>query len=474
MRKLFRRDPDPFAPARYSGMVKGYRERHKKRMRHWWQWAALGVLVLLLVVGGYGAWRYYKTQGKVQDRLPDVEEADESEPFNALLVGSDSREGLTEEEQLDLGANAVGGERADTLILAHIDPANDHIVMIQFPRDLWVPLPGGFENKINSALEGGRNNMVRTIKELTDLEINKYLQVNIAGFRDLVDAIGGVDICIPEPIPFDPHTGIEVTEDEVGLVHFDGDRAIRFVRSRNFETGDFERIQNQQKFVAAALNKVTSAGTLLDPGRVLKLLDIAGDNIRTDQHTTLLGIRKLAQTLKGFEPERFEAYIVPNNGIGNVDGISTVEYNPVAAEVMFDAVADNESPAEADGVTNIEPSTVRVGVYNGTGVEGTAATAAAELTEVTNVGEGPVDIIEVADAPRTGFKETVIEYEPEAEKLAALIAAAIPDAVLEEAKTKPGLDVEIMVGKEFETRQLVNIVPIPIPKPGEVPDVCKR
>ena len=474
MRKLFRRDPDPFAPTRYSGMVKGYRERHKKHMRHWWQWVALGVLVLFVVVGGYGTWLYYKTQGMVQDKNDEVTAADEAEPFNALLVGSDSREGLTEEEQFDLGANAVGGERADTLILAHIDPANDHIVMVQFPRDLWVPLPGGTENKINSALEGGPENMVRAIKELTGLEINKYLQVNIAGFRDLVDAIGGVDICIPEPIPFDPNTGIEVTEDEVGLVHFDGDRAIRFVRSRNFETGDFARIQNQQKFVAAALNKVTSAGTLLNPTRILKLLEIAGDNIRTDHLTTLFGIRKLAQTLKGFEPERFEAYVVPNHGIGNVDGVSTVEYDPVAAEVMFEAVADNESPAEADGVTNIEPSTIRVGVYNGTGIEGTAATAATELTEATDVGEGPVDIIEIADAPRTGYKETVIEYEPEAEKLADLLAAAIPDAELEEAETKPGLDVEVIVGKRFAAQQLVNIVPIPIPKPGEVPDACKR
>lgn len=473
MRKLFRREPDPFAPSRYSGIVKGYREREKKHMRHWWQWVALALLVIVVAVGGYGMWVYYETQGDIQTQNEEITKADEAEPFNALLVGSDSREGLTEEEQLDLGARAVGGERADTLILAHIDPSNDHIVMVQFPRDLWVPIPGMGENKINAALEGGPETMVRTVKELTGLEINKYLQVNIAGFRDLVDAIGGVDICITEAIPFDPNTGIEITEDELGLVHFNGDRAIRFVRSRNFETGDFARIQNQQKFVAAAINKVTSAGTLLNPGRILRLADIAGDNIRTDQHTTLNGIRNLAQVLRGFEPERFEAYIVPNRGIGNVNGISTVEYDPVTAEVMFDAIAENKSPAEADGVTNIEPSTVRVGVYNGTGVDGTAGTAAAQLTEATDVGEGPVQIADIADAPKTGYERTVIEYEAEAEKMAGLLAAAIPGADLEEAKTAPGLDVEVIVGTSFKTQQLVNIVPIPIPKPGEVPDVCK-
>ena len=254
MRRFFKRDPDPFAPSRYSGIVKGYTERHRQHMRHWWQWALLAFLVILIAVGGYALWVYFKTQGNVQGNIPDIEQADETKPFNVLLVGSDSREGLTEEEQLDLGAAAVGGERADTLILAHIDPDNDHIIMVQFPRDLWVPISGMGENKINSALLGGPEQLVRTMKDLTGLPMNKYVQVNIAGFRDLVDAIGGVDICIPEPIPFDPKTGIEVTEEEVGIVHFDGDRAIRFVRSRNFTTGDFERIQNQQKFLAAAID----------------------------------------------------------------------------------------------------------------------------------------------------------------------------------------------------------------------------
>ena len=473
MTRLFRREPDPFAPSRYSGIVKSYREREHKHMRHWWQWVALGVLVLFVVVGGLAVWLYYKTQNEIRGPV-DVERADEAEPFNVLLVGSDSREGLTEEEQLDLGARAVGGERADTLILAHIDPADDHVIMVQFPRDLWVPIPGLGEEKINAALMGGPDQLVATVKALTGLPINKYLQVNIAGFRDVVDAIGGVDICIAEPIPFDPNTGIEITEEEVGMVHFDGDRAIRFVRSRNFETGDFARIQNQQKFIAAALNKVTSTSTLLNPGRILELAEIAGKNLETDRHTTLNGIKNLMETLRGFEPERFEAYVVPNHGIGNVNGISTVEYDPETAEVMFDAIANNESPAQADGVTNIEPSTVRVGVYNGTGVDGTAGEAATALTEATDVGAGPVDVVEVADAIRTGYEDTVIKYEPEQQKLAELVAAAVPDAELREGKTREGLDVEVIVGERFETQQLVNIAPIPIPKPGDVPDVCKR
>ena len=85
-----------------------------------------------------------------------------------------------------------------------------------------------------------------------------------------------------------------------------------------------------------------------------------------------------------------------------------------------------------------------------------------------------MQVVEIADAPTTRYKTTVIEYEPAAEKMANLLAAAIPGAELEEAKTTRGIDVEIMVGRSFETRRLVNITPIPIPSPGEVPAVCKR
>ncbi|MEA2447355.1 MAG: hypothetical protein QOK47_992, partial [Actinomycetota bacterium] len=413
MKFPFRKEPDPFAASRWQGMVRGVRTRHRKHMRHWWQWALLGLFAFITVVSAFGIWRYYKLQGQLRDDSIKVDEGVDVEidPFNVLLVGSDSREGLTEQEQFDLGANAVGGERADTLIVAHVDPAANKVIMVQFPRDLWVPLPDKGENKINAALDYGRNYLVRTVRELTGLEIHRYIQVNIAGFRDVVDAIGGVDLCITEPVPFDPHTGIEVTEDELGLVHFDGDRAIRFVRSRNFTTGDFERIANQQRFLSAALDKVTSSSTLLRPTRILKLADAAGDNVRTDAKTTPLGLRSLAQRFRNFDPEHYEAYVAPNFGVGNIDGISVVLPDMEGIKLVSQALADNESPSEADGVPDIEPSTINVGVYNGTLTEGRASEAAEALKEATDVGEGPVNIAEVANADNLKYRTTVIRYD---------------------------------------------------------------
>lgn len=463
-------------------MFRSVRTRERKHMRHWWQWALLSFFVLIALGAGFGTYKYYATQGNIHEEgpgeLPQVEDEDE-DPFNVLLVGSDSREGLTEEEQLDLGAAAVGGQRADTLILAHIDPAANQVTMVQFPRDLYVSILDDGEGRINTALEGGPRHLVRTIENLSGLAINKYAQVNIAGFRDLVDAIGGVNVCIAEPIPFDPATGIEITEEEVGMVHFDGDRAIRFVRSRRFATGDFERIQNQQKFLAAAIDKITSVGTLFRPDRILELLDVAGENLSTDANTTINGLRKLADRFRAFDPEHYEAYTVPNEGTTSVNGASVVAPDEEAMEILFEAIEANESPAEYDGVPDVDPTTVRVGVYNGVFdtslLEGVAATAAEELKAATDTGSGPVEIVEVANAKRGNFKRTQIRYTAETATMGELLAAAIPPAEAVEVDRLPtGLDVQVIVADDFATKQLVQILPIPIPPPSDPPPECRR
>lgn len=470
----FKSDPDPFATSRYSDMFKSVRTRERRHFRHWWEWALLGLFVLLLVGAGVGLWQYFKFLNDTRCKPACVTDpVAEGKPFNALLVGSDSRGDLTEQEQLDLGANAVPGERADTLILAHIDPATQRVTMIQFPRDLYVPIAGNGTNKINGALLNGPKQLLQTMRQLTGLKINHYLEVNIAGFRDLVDAIGGVEVCITEPIEFDPATGIEIGEDELGMVKFDGDRALRFVRSRFFPTGDFERIQNQQKFVAAALDKVTSTETLFRPGRILKLLDVAGKNLETD-----LPPRELpgfADRLRSFDPEHYEAYTVPNLGTATNEAGSVVLPDEELMDLMFGAIAENESPAEADGVPNIEPSTIRVGVYNGSFVDLVASSVAEELKVATTLGEGPVQIVDVTNADRLNYKKTFIRYRPEARLMAELIAAAMPQAELVEGKTNPGVDVAVIVGKKgYGTKKIVQLNPIPLPKPGALPKVCRR
>ena len=446
-------------------------------LRRKWFIALASVLVVLGGIGGYVAYLYYSTQGDVQTEVPGVTpEPDSEKPFNVLLVGSDSREGLTLEEQQDYGAMEVGGQRADTIIIAHVDPETEHVTMVQFPRDLWVRDAAGGHSKINETFDLGRENLVNTIKELTGLNVNNYAEVNIAGFRDVVDAIGGVDICIPEPIPFDPQTGLEVKEP--GMVTFDGERAVRFVRSRHFVTGDFERIQNQQKFLSAAIDKVTNPVTFLKFGTILELKRIAGDNVRIDANTSLLKLYDILKRFRSFDPDNYEAYTAPNLGVAAAGGgtISIVAPNPHAIKVMFKAIAANESPAAADGVPDIPPTEISVGVYNGTGISGEADSAAADLENAMKTEAGSVEIATITDAKRQDYAKSVVVYDEakaDSEEKAEVVAGAVKDAEIKAGNTATGVDVEVIVGKKFKTKAFAQLTPLPLPQPGELPEVCQ-
>lgn len=479
MRNPFKRDSDPFAPSRFGGgeLFRSARTRERKHMTHRWQWVLLAVFLVLTLIAGVGLYRWREFHNRTQ-RQVGTEPETEGKPFNVLLVGSDSRGDLTEEEQRELGADAVDGARADTLILGHVDPANDRVTMLQFPRDLYVPIAGSDEErKIAEALLFGRRALVRTVEDLTGVRINRYIEVNIAGFRDVVDAIGGVNLCVAETVPFDPNTGFEV--EVPGTIHFDGDSALRFVRSRKaFPGGDFDRIANQQRFLSAALNKVTSAGTLLRPDRISSLIGVAERNLRMDVHTDIRRLNTILGRFKTFDPDSYEAYIAPNFGTDTVEatGASIVAADFERIELLGEAIANNESPAEADGVPNIDPHTVRVGFYNGVDLfEPYAANARDAIVSASGGATEGFQVADVANAPNFRFKETTIRYEPAAEEMAQLVAAVVPGAVLEEHKTPAGVDVAVIVGDNgFETEPLLQILPIPLAKAGEQPKVCEQ
>ena len=468
-------------------MIRSVRVRERRRLgwlRKKWVVIPAIIVVILGAIGGYGLWYYYSLQGDIQEPIEEVvPQEDPEEPFNVLLVGSDSRAGLTEAEQDRLGAQdveadgtVISGERADTLIVARIDPETNRVTMVQFPRDLYVPIASGGSNKINSALLEGKGNLVQTVEDLTGLDINVYAQVNIAGFRDLVDAIAGVDVCIPEPIPFDSATGIEVTEEEVGMVHFDGERALRFVRSRKvFGEGDFARIQNQQKFLSAAVTKVTSVGTFLSFSKLLSIKRAAGKNLKVDSNTDLRELYNLMKRFREFDPENYEAYTAPNLGVGSNEAGSVVIPDEAAMAVMFEAMRNDESPQDAGNIPNdVDPASVRVGVYNGTNPDETVAgPASEELLDAATLGGSRLSVVEVLNADRFNYRRTVVRHESDARLEAELVAAALPGAKLKEGDTPIGIDVAVIVGRQFEVQRLVDIIAIDLPIPGELPAVCR-
>jgi LCP family protein required for cell wall assembly len=478
------RKKDRLGPDRLTGVVRGGRIRQRRMprlLKNKWIVTAIVVLVVLVAAAAGAVYLFLSTQSGIQSEGPTLTHGQtpkpEGEPELVLLVGSDSREGLTAKEKQELGANDVDGERADTLILAQMDPVTDHITMVQFPRDLWVRV-GKEKNKINSALTSGDVPLIHTVEDLTGLGIDRYVKINIAGFKDLVDAIGGVDVCVPEPIEFDPNTGLEIAEP--GIVHFSGRKAIRFVRSRHTVVGgDLGRIQNQQKFMAAAIDKITSLDTLLHLGRIRELQDVLKDNVSVDKGTGLFDLLHIGQRFRSFDPGQFEAYAAPNLGVGeSASGLSIVVPDMPAMKVMFEALGREESPAEADEVPNIDPDEISVGVYNGTYEDGAAARAERALEEAIRTSLGSLVVTEVANAQSFNHKQTVIVYnkdDPEAAKMAELVAAAAPGVEVRQGTTKPGIDVAVIVGPQrLRTHRVVQIQQLPIPKPGAVPKVCRQ
>jgi LCP family protein required for cell wall assembly len=217
-------------------------------------------------------------------------------PRNVLLLGSDTRAGLSEEQQAAFGSEeTVEGERSDTIILMHIDPRREKAIVVHLPRDLRVTIPGHGVDRINAAYElGGPDLVVRTVRDFTGLPIHNYIQVNLAGFQRLVDALGGVRLCVDRPM-FDDRAKLSLPRE--GCYLLDGETALAFVRARNIEGDiipDFSRIARQQQFMRAMLNRLTSLGALLDT----QVIEEAVSNVTTDDKLEGADLILLGQKLR--------------------------------------------------------------------------------------------------------------------------------------------------------------------------------
>jgi LCP family protein required for cell wall assembly len=264
------------------------------------------VLSALVAIGAVGAVVYirYVAGGLIQRDVEGLAATFGENPVNVIVLGSDTREGLTPQEQEAHGTTEdVGGRRSDTLILVHLDPRREKAVLVHFPRDLRVEIPGRGMDKINTAYNvGGPNLVVETVKRFTGLPIHHYVEVNFVGFREVVDSLGGVRMCVDRPL-IDPLARLRIPR--AGCSTFDGRRALAFVRARNVEGDaipDFSRIARQQQFIRSLLNKLLRVGTLVNPGVVRNV----AQNVTTDatlETTDLLALgnelRSLAATGPG-------------------------------------------------------------------------------------------------------------------------------------------------------------------------------
>ena len=219
------------------------------------------LLVSLAVLAGVGAvygYRYAdRLVAKGQRPVRNLTPVAAGGAMNILLVGSDSRAGLSRRQLGRIQTVEVAGRRTDTIIVLHVSPDRDKAVMVSLPRDLRASI-NGRTNKINAAYAfGGPDLLVKTVSETTGLPINHYAEIDFAGFLKVVDALGGITLCNRSGHRLDDryanlHMG-------PGCQEMNGVKALAFVRARHVDS-DFGRIGRQQEFMRAVLAEVERRG----------------------------------------------------------------------------------------------------------------------------------------------------------------------------------------------------------------------
>jgi LCP family protein required for cell wall assembly len=274
------------------------------RRRRWGFGRILLTLLILFVVFLGGVWVYLDTSINRVAALHDYAgRPAAASGTNWLIVGSDSRDGLSaaDEQRLSTGdvAAAGGGQRTDTIMIAHIPDNSTKPTLLSLPRDSQVKIPGHGTSKINAAFSiGGAPLLLETVEGATGLHIDHYAEIGFGGFANVVDAVGGVDMCIDKAMD-DTMTGVKIA---AGCQTLDGAKALGFVRMRHSAAtprSDLDRIANQRKFIGALVSTIASPGTLLNPFHFFPLLSSAPGALTIDSGDHLQNLVGLAMALRG-------------------------------------------------------------------------------------------------------------------------------------------------------------------------------
>ena len=321
--------PGPGGPARPHYRSK--RKRHPLRNTL--------IVLLVLLVGGYLYLDLIALQRT--DALTDYEGRPEPGPGqNWLLVGSDSRQGLSEEEKDEYATGHAAGGRTDTMMLMHIPAGGGKPVLMSLPRDSYVPIPGHGWNKLNAAFSyGGPQLLARTVEQVTGIHLDHYLEVGLGGFVNVVNAVGGVQMCIEEPIN-DPKAGLDL---EAGCQKLDGGEALGYVRTRQFARGDLTRIEHQRQFLGALFDKATSPGVLLNPFRLFPLILSGINALAVDNGDHLHHLLWFGLAMVDVGSGDAVTTTVPIAGISQEPGVgSVVRWDSEKALALFEALQNDE------------------------------------------------------------------------------------------------------------------------------------
>lgn len=357
---------------------------------------------------------------------------------NFLILGSDSRKGFVPAGQ----PVASRGKRADTIMLVQVDPEEDRTVVLSIPRDLQVDIPGFGLGKINTALEHGEDVMVQAVERLTGLNVNHYVLVNFVGFRRLVDALGGVPICINRPM-VDELAGLNLPR--AGCYNLRGGQALAFVRARHIEGDnipDFSRISRQQLFMRALLDKALSIGAIT---HLPALLDAAQKNLRMDKNLNLYSLQDLSIELARLGQGGVTFRIVPSVPL-QIEGVDYLRVVQPQASRLFQRMREGR-PLGALGraavLTPLSPANVTVRLFD--------ADSGGKVEQVAEYLERAGFVVREVEPAPAELSGSIILWGSGATNEKEVVASYLADLTVEFDKEhiERG-EIAVVIGPEFE------------------------
>ncbi|WP_030941688.1 LCP family protein [Streptomyces sp. NRRL S-646] len=380
--------------------------------------------------------------------------------MNVLLVGTDGRDRISEEER---HRYHLGGEPChctDTIMIVHISADRERATVVSLPRDSYAMTPAhtddktgkripGHPIKINAAYaEGGPNLTVQTVEDMTHVKIDHYLEVDFTSFMKTVDVLGGVSVCTAFPLK-DTYTGLDLP---AGTHVLNGGQALQFVRARHLDAAsDLGRMKRQQRFLAALIERATSSGILLNPMKFRDVTRAVLGSVRADKGFGTDELLDLGRAMRNFSPSSSEFTTVPIGQMGYVvPGIGeTLKWDTAKAERLFQSLRDDKPlavrPSRPQPVpVEVDPQQIHVQVENGTPTEGLGKRVDAALAAT-----GFRTTRMPADAEDHSLKRTVIVYDPGWDRSAKALATALPGSELREVQGL-GPTLKVIAGADFK------------------------
>ncbi|MFR0352982.1 LCP family protein [Streptomyces sediminimaris] len=456
-----RRTQPPRAPHQ-----RGPRPPVRRKKPRWAMRAAMTLSVVVLASAGIGHAVVSSLDAGIArvDPFKDMKNRPRAgHGMNVLLVGTDGRDRISDEERRRYHLGGAPCHCTDTMMIVHISEDRERASVVSLPRDSYATTPAyvdertgkrvpGHPIKLNAAYaEGGPNLTVRTVEDMTHVKIDHYLEVDFTSFMRTVDVLGGVRICTATPLK-DSYTGLDLP---AGTHRLTGGQALQYVRARHVDgASDLGRMKRQQRFLAALVDRATSSGILLNPMKFRDVTRAVLGSVRADKGFGTDELLDLGRAMRNFSPSSSEFTTVP---IGQmkyvVKGLGeTLKWDTAKADRLFASLRDDKPlaahhahPARpAPVAVEVAPRQIRVQVENGTATEGLGRRVDAALAATGFRTTGAP-----TNADDRTQKRTVVAYDPGWDRSAASLAAALPGSELKPVKGL-GPTLKVIVGADFK------------------------